>query len=190
MGRLPRKKADIERAALELFVDQGVDGTSVRDISTRSGVTEGALYRHHKTKDDLVRALFARHYAEFAELVAELRKKKLPIDEFIAELVMTFYAYYDEDPYIFHFVMLVRHKLLEEVRADEHNPVELLSRILKRAERNKEIPKQNTAITTQLLLGMVMQVPIGCYYGRIKKPLVKHAERVTQACLAVMHGGG
>ena len=56
----------IEKAAIRLFVEKGVAETSVRDIARAVGISEGALYRHFVSKDDLVWAAFERHYVEFA----------------------------------------------------------------------------------------------------------------------------
>ncbi len=41
----------------ELFVDQGYDGTSLREIAERLGVTKAALYYHFSSKDQILRAL-------------------------------------------------------------------------------------------------------------------------------------
>lgn len=186
LGRPALKKGAIERSALELFVEKGVDGTSIRDIAARAGVTEGALYRHHKSKDDLVRALFFENYQGFAKMIAKIQGMNLGFDKMIAKIIEAFFTFYDEDHYVFEFVMLVRHKLLEEVRADEKNPVELVSRMLREAMKKGEIPSQNTDLSTQLLIGMVMQTAIGQHYGRVKGPLINHAGTVTSSCLSVV----
>lgn len=185
MGRPPLKKEGIERAALELFVEKGVDGTSIRDIAERAGATEGAMYRHHRSKDDLVRALFFRHYASFARLIVEFSATRQPFAEIIPRLVHAFFEFYDRDPAIFQFVMLVRHHLLEEVRADDSNPVEVLARFVNDAAMRGEIRVEDPALTTQLLLGMVMQPPVAMQYGRLKGPLALHSPEVARQCLAV-----
>ena len=56
----------IESAAVRLFVEKGVAGTTVRDIAQTVGISEGALYRHFVSKEQLVWLLFERHYVEFA----------------------------------------------------------------------------------------------------------------------------
>ncbi len=64
----------ILEVALELFVDQGYDGTSLRDIAKRLGVTKAALYYHFERKDDIFLALHLRAH----EL---LRDVLVPLDE-------------------------------------------------------------------------------------------------------------
>ena len=46
--------------ALDLFVDQGYEGTSLRQIAERLGVTKAALYYHFEAKEDILMALHLR----------------------------------------------------------------------------------------------------------------------------------
>ena len=43
--------------ALDLFTEKGFDGTSLREIAERLGVTKAALYYHFASKDDILMAL-------------------------------------------------------------------------------------------------------------------------------------
>ena len=46
--------------ALDLFTEQGFDGTSLRQIAEKVGVTKAALYYHFESKDDILMALHMR----------------------------------------------------------------------------------------------------------------------------------
>jgi AcrR family transcriptional regulator len=46
--------------ALELFTKKGYDGTSLREIAERLGVTKAAIYYHFSSKDDILMALHMR----------------------------------------------------------------------------------------------------------------------------------
>src|ERR1700733_12322854 len=46
--------------ALDLFVTQGYDGTSLREVAEQLGVTKAALYYHFKSKEDILLALHMR----------------------------------------------------------------------------------------------------------------------------------
>jgi AcrR family transcriptional regulator len=48
------RKAEIHRAACQLFRQHGYPGTSVRDIAERVGLLGGSLYAHMAAKDDLL----------------------------------------------------------------------------------------------------------------------------------------
>ena len=47
----PSRESEILDAALACFAERGYDGTRVRHIAQRAGVSEAALYRHHPSKE-------------------------------------------------------------------------------------------------------------------------------------------
>jgi AcrR family transcriptional regulator len=49
--------------ALELFNEQGYDGTSLREIAERLGITKAALYYHFERKEDILLELHLRLHA-------------------------------------------------------------------------------------------------------------------------------
>lgn len=44
-------------AAAACFAEKGFSATSVREISTRAGISQGAMYTYFKSKDELIRAI-------------------------------------------------------------------------------------------------------------------------------------
>jgi AcrR family transcriptional regulator len=50
-------RARIQQAALELFVRNGYEKTSLREISDRLGVTKAALYYHFASKQELLKSI-------------------------------------------------------------------------------------------------------------------------------------
>ncbi len=56
--RARNARPKIERAALKLFIHEGIDAATTREIAEKAGVSEGALYRHYKGKDELALSLF------------------------------------------------------------------------------------------------------------------------------------
>ncbi|HZR80946.1 MAG TPA: helix-turn-helix domain-containing protein [Candidatus Binatia bacterium] len=50
-------QAPIVEAALVLFAEHGVSGTSLQMIADAIGVTKAAVYHHYKTKDEIVLAV-------------------------------------------------------------------------------------------------------------------------------------
>lgn len=56
--------------ALDLFIEQGYDKTSLREIAERLGVTKAALYYHFKSKEDIVRSFTEDYVHELDALLA------------------------------------------------------------------------------------------------------------------------
>jgi AcrR family transcriptional regulator len=71
----------IETAAIRLFVRQGVSDTSVRDIAQAVDISEGALYRHFASKEELVWTIFERHYSPFGRQLALRAEAEAPLVE-------------------------------------------------------------------------------------------------------------
>lgn len=57
MPRPSDTKRRIQAAAGELFAEQGVQKTSLRDIADRLGITKPALYYHFSSREELVRSI-------------------------------------------------------------------------------------------------------------------------------------
>jgi TetR/AcrR family transcriptional regulator, cholesterol catabolism regulator len=54
-----RRRQQLLDAALAVFVDKGVDGATVKDITAAAGVTQGLLYHYFDGKHALVLAILA-----------------------------------------------------------------------------------------------------------------------------------
>ncbi|MDR2094082.1 MAG: TetR/AcrR family transcriptional regulator [Treponema sp.] len=65
MNRRDKQKAetltDILRSAEELFMEQGFEKTSMRQIAEHSGLSKGALYHHFDSKEELLERICAEH---------------------------------------------------------------------------------------------------------------------------------
>ena len=62
-GSAAQTRERILDLALELFTEQGYDGTSLRDIAERLGTTKAALYYHFARKEDILLELHLRLHA-------------------------------------------------------------------------------------------------------------------------------
>jgi len=65
----PDTRTRILETALELFSEQGFDGTRLQQIADRLGFTKAALYYHFRSKDDLLQALVTPAMTGMRELL-------------------------------------------------------------------------------------------------------------------------
>ena len=63
-----RRKAQILHVATELFAELGYDGTSLRDVAEKCGMTKAALYYHFADKEALLRAVVEFRMTRLCEL--------------------------------------------------------------------------------------------------------------------------
>ncbi|MGZ9584389.1 TetR/AcrR family transcriptional regulator [Paenibacillus marinisediminis] len=52
--KMTEKQANIVKAAIEIFSEKGYAASSTSEIAQRAGVAEGTIFRHYKTKKDLL----------------------------------------------------------------------------------------------------------------------------------------
>ncbi|MFI5754763.1 ScbR family autoregulator-binding transcription factor [Streptomyces sp. NPDC051569] len=65
-------------AAAHLFDERGYAGTSISDISARSGRTSGAIYFHYASKENLALAIVEEHFGTWPQLIERYRSPGHP----------------------------------------------------------------------------------------------------------------
>lgn len=108
IGTPPRRRGrqGLILAATRLAARDGVDAVTVRDIAAAAGVTEGALYRHFKSKDDLFLSIYRQVVDEMVREKEAIVASGLPAREKLREWIRVSYAAYDRDPDSFTFALL------------------------------------------------------------------------------------
>ena len=66
-ARIPTKQR-IEQAALQLFAAKGFEGTGIRDIADRAGLSTSALYHYMGSKDELLIAFMVESMTELTRV--------------------------------------------------------------------------------------------------------------------------
>ncbi|OZI13220.1 TetR family transcriptional regulator [Bacillaceae bacterium SAS-127] len=62
---LTEKQKKILEAAIESFAEKGYAATSTSEIAKKAGVAEGTIFRHYKTKQDLLLSIVSPMMAKF-----------------------------------------------------------------------------------------------------------------------------
>jgi AcrR family transcriptional regulator len=175
----------IERAAMGLFVAQGVTETTIRDIAQGAGIAEGALYRHYRGKDELILELFQRHYAAFAKrlelLQADFPHSRDKLQAMVGECCRVF----DDDAVLFRFLLLVQHHSLHRIEGPD-TPVEVVRAVIAQGMARGEILKGDPDLATALVMGIIVQPATFKTYGRLPGPMAPLAGRLAAACWNVL----
>ena len=176
----------IEQAAVQLFVEKGVAETTIKDIARAVGLSEGALYRHFESKDELVWKAFERHYVAFAATLRQLAENEPTTRGKIAAMIRGFCRAHDENPTLFKFLLFVQHGQLAKLEPGTPTPVEVMRDVLDRAIASREIPAQRPDLATALVFGVVLQPVTFAAYGRLPLNLGSMCERLIAAAWAAV----
>jgi AcrR family transcriptional regulator len=176
----------VERAAIELFARRGVDGVSIADIAATAGVSQGALYRHYRGKDELAARLFASAYRRAGAELAAIGAAEQGCAARIGAMVAHFCALYDRDAALFRFMLIAQHDLLPEIDDAGAAPVAAIESAIADAVAAREIAPVDVASAAAAIMGIVLQTALFHLYGRIAGPLVPRAPALTRAAMAAV----
>lgn len=186
MPRSTRVKDRVERAATELFAARGIDGVSIGEIASLAGVSQGALYRHYPSKEDLAWGLFSTAYLRTGSELDEIRARESGFRARVAAMAAHFCALYDRDPALFRFMLIAQHNLLPRIRPEQRTPVDAVAETVEDAVRAGEIALVDPLAGTAAILGVILQTAVFHIYRRLADPLSPRAPSLARAAVAAV----
>lgn len=70
--RMDVKQQQIAKSALELFIQKGIEHTSLQDILEASNISKGTFYKYFSSKDECVIGIIQQTYAKIRQEVEEI----------------------------------------------------------------------------------------------------------------------
>lgn len=178
----------IERAALRLFVQGGVAGTSIRAIAAEAGISQGAMYNHFRGKDELAWHLFADNFSQIGSELGRIGRADAPLRDKLSAMIEHVFHLFDRNWETVSYVYLARHTHLKHVTRHVGNPYLAFRTVIAQEMRQGGIPHQDADVATSLVIGAIIQVIDTRILGNIKGPLTEHTDQVTNACVAILQG--
>jgi AcrR family transcriptional regulator len=111
-------KDRIIQSALKLFSRKGFRGTTIKDIAHEVGVTEGAIYRHFQSKEDLIEHITEKIVGEIDLLLEEEVLSRENFKEQIEALIESLACYAFNNPDSFRY-LAVYHLLRNDIEEKE-----------------------------------------------------------------------
>lgn len=94
------RKEQITLSAIDIINEFGIDGLSIRELAKKENVTEGALYRHFKSKTDIIIEVL-KYYTKYdINIMNSIKRNKLDSKAGIIFLMKSFSEYYENYPEI------------------------------------------------------------------------------------------
>ncbi len=142
-------KERIARVAVRLFSKKGFKGTTIKDIAGEVGITEGAIYRHFSSKEDIIRYLTRRITEELVDLIRREVLKERTFTGMVERLVEVLMDFAFKNPDSFRY-LTVYHILREEI-PQEDLPGRKILEIFRRAYE-----KGDTDLLPEVALSLVI----------------------------------
>lgn len=110
------KKKRLEASAIRLFLERGVDETSVNDIVKDAKLAKGTFYVYFKDKSELIHQMLTEVNLSLIDTLIHQTKQSIAAqaDSWPCAFIQAFIRYFKEQP---HLLKLLHHSLLLDDRA-------------------------------------------------------------------------
>jgi TetR/AcrR family transcriptional regulator, repressor of fatR-cypB operon len=172
----PPARQEILRAALRLFSEHGLAGTSVRDIADESGYTNPALYKHFASKEELALHLFETcHRSVWARCNAATVSGK-SFGEKLGRYVGVWLELLDEQPEVVAFLSDSARELMPKASSTvQHQTMIGLARslMLEAPRSRRGASAVDPDLTAACLQGTLVEVGRMLQVGALSRPAVR-----------------
>jgi AcrR family transcriptional regulator len=101
----PGARDRVLAAATELFLTQGVERTSVAEICKRAGVSNGSLFHHFQSKDEIAVEVTFTIAAEYWDVVLTALEESADVKSGIDKAIRAALAYQQRHPDRYRFIL-------------------------------------------------------------------------------------
>ena len=150
------KKGDILRESLALFAARGYDAVSVRDLAKAAGVSEAALYKHFKGKEEMASYIFTAIISDYTQRLKQINAEVTGAVNKLCRLVEVTYDLYCEYPSEIRFTLLSQYQFWEKA-PEEVKPHFLIRQILEEGMDKGEIPRKEVYFWITIYSGIMLQ---------------------------------
>ena len=168
MPRLQNTKDRILEIALKLFSERGIKETTIKDIAREVGITEGAIYRHFTSKDELVNTLFLTQSEKLYKELLSVVEGDEPIDIRFFKLVHAFLNFCFENPEAFKFINLFHYLRAKDVKDFQNLPKDVLLKLIDEGI-NKGVIKVKRVLALAVVVGALERTFLLMDGGLIKR---------------------
>jgi AcrR family transcriptional regulator len=186
MARPITKKSDLIDAALALFMRKGIKATTTRDIAVRAGISEGTIYRHFESKDELAEIIFQDNLDYFANFLKGYLKNTNSSQEMLSAFIEGCFEFSRREPRRYGFIMSAHQTELRKLSREKMKPRQMLIKILRLGQKQKVFRNMNASLAAAMVFGTVMQTIFYLKSGRIAVNYDDVVTEVVQSCLAMV----
>lgn len=173
------KLPKVMKAAIKLFNKKGIDGTTIKDIARAADVSEGALYRHFKGKDELAWHIFTTNLHEFSlNLSKYIEQEKTSLDKIRAFVSFCFESF-EKEKDLFTYLILSEHRELDKFPDSNIHPGHVAMKIVEDGQKTGELKKMDVFIAGSIIVGSLVRICIVKICGRLEKELNNYKEEVA-----------
>lgn len=174
---------------MRIVARYGLGEATISAIARESGVTQGAIYRHYRSKEELLWCAYKQTIEVMAQEKQSLVLLGLPLRETIGRWVKLTYEYFDRDPDAFTFVLLTTHPQLNEWDDSgiTSQQGKLFMQLVDGARQAQQIRDISPELALTHFTGLMLNVPRLINEGVLIKPAMSYWDDVSNAVCQVLY---
>ncbi len=186
MVRRQNTRQMLVAATIRLVTQHGPQAATTRAIAKATGITEGAIYRHYASKDELRWHAYAQVVEEMYEEKRHLADSDQPLRSKIREWVELTFSYYDRNPDAFTYVLLLPPPPSDPDRQITTKQGSLFMQIVSRGLENGALRPISPELALSHFTGLMLNVPRLINEGRLEGPAIPYAVEVADSIWRVL----
>ncbi len=184
------KRKDLVDAALALFRERGIKGTTIREIAARAGVTCGALYRHFPGKRGLAQALFDECAGRLTQTLREAAEGKSDPRQALAAVPRALLGFSRREPAAFGYILERHEEEVQRAQPGRELPKDILERVIAAGVGSGCFPEQDVSLGAALVIGMCIRAVFFFEREMLASSWEETVARVVRAALLVIEQPG
>lgn len=186
MARPLTKKTEVIDAALSLFMRKGIKATTTRDIALRAGISEGTIYRHFESKEELAESIFEQNLNYFWKFLKGYLKHANGPEEMLRAYIEGFFEFSRREQRRYSFIIAAHQTELKKLSREKMKPKQMLTKILRLGQKQGLFRKMDLQLAGAMVMGTIMQTIFYLKNGRIAVNYDDVVEEVNQTCLRMV----
>jgi len=91
-------------AALQVFAEKGYHKSTIDEIASLSGIGKGTVYRHFKSKEELLKQLLAEKYEDIMERIGQIFSRDYDVLQQIREMIELWVSFIEENHVVYRLI--------------------------------------------------------------------------------------
>jgi len=154
-----RKKERILKAGTELFASKGFDGTSVRDIAEKVGLSVPGMFHYYSSKEEILYEIMTLFMDDAYKRIMEIYNADIDPTEKLSAICKFYVEQYAGHKHQLTILISERKSLLPEHQrigiAKERDYVKALTNLFKELSKKKRLKPIDHSILAFIFFGMV-----------------------------------
>ena len=181
-----QRRREILNAALELFLRQGINATTMPEICSASGASTGSVYHQFEGKDEIAMTLYEEGMRGYEDEMLQATKKKMSLRRFIHALIATHLQHVVKNPPLSLYLARLnladgQGEMSQKYRdLNNHFSQTLWSRLKPYAE-NGELVQLPQEFYFSQIIGPAAHLARGWLSGRIEGDLLSATDHLAEA---------